>query len=137
MSKDAPFNRELELDRIEALRKSETNTGYYAAGAFAPMLVLINMIPYIVDNTTDCNRKIVLLSILCLGLAGVTLIIYRAFHVNIMRIKIEMYVCEVTEEYELDLFPESWKWVLRLAFLMMIIGYFLMFYFITIALLGN
>ena len=113
-------------DMIETVRRMETNTSLYAAGAFAPALILLNQLQFLSESATSGEKKIALSAMLILGLAGVVLVIYRAFYINLKRTSLELLLGKAIPGGKLRfraLESKIWEVILGLAFLAVPIGW--------------
>jgi len=132
---------------INTIRRMETNTTLYAAGGFAPLLVLLNQLPFITENLSSFGKKLTLISMALFAISGVILVLYRAVYANIKRTKVELFRAGIkserfkvtdTEEYELVVFESQiWVWLLIVAFVAMPVGWLVMGWMVTLQLLGN
>ena len=113
-------------DMIETVRRMETNTSLYAAGAFAPALILLNQLQFLSESATSGEKKIALSAMLILGLAGVVLVIYRAFYINLKRTSLELLLGKAIPGGKLRFRAfesKIWAVILKLAFLAVPIGW--------------
>jgi hypothetical protein len=122
-------NPEKSRDMIDTIRRMETNTSLYAAGGFAPMLVLLNQIQYLATEVDSIERLLALLSILALGTSGIILVLYRAFYINFIRTKVELFLGGIIpgESLKIEaLKSRIWLLLIWLAFILLPIGWALM-----------
>lgn len=149
-----PLRIKLRRDRpeitehvIETIRRMETNTSLYAAGGFAPMLVLLNLLPFLMEHVSLWGRTLALISIALLGGSGLVLVIYRAVYINMKRTKVEIFKSEALfpqfginnkDELMLEAFEsKAWSLIISLAFLAMPIGWVVMGWLVSLILLGK
>ncbi len=155
MKKDFPGTIRINLHRsdpdktthvIETIRRMETNTSLYAAGAFAPLLVLINQLPYL-QGLPSFEKKLALISMGLFAVSGIFLVLHRAFYSNLKRTQVELFKAGVksnafkaldAEKHTLVAFESGiWFCLVSIAFLAMPIGWVTMGWLATRLLTGN
>lgn len=115
-------------DIIDTIRRMETNTTLYAAGAFAPALILLNQLQFLTQAASQSERYLALFAMLILGFSGLVMVIYRAFYINLKRTSVEFLLAKSIEggRFNLHIFESKvWRVILTLAFLAMPVGWFL------------
>lgn len=132
---------------IQTIRRMETNTSLYAAGGFAPLLVLLNLLPFLMENVAPHGRYLAFLSMMLLGFSGLVLVIYRATYINIKRTKVEIFRTRsiypqfgIINNQEMTLIAfesKVWGLLVTLAFLAMPIGWLVMAWLVSLLLLGK
>ncbi|MGB0908078.1 MAG: hypothetical protein ACPGVT_11335 [Maricaulaceae bacterium] len=132
---------------IETIRRMEVNTSLYAAGSFAPMLVLLNLTPFFYEHVEYIEKQLAVAAICILGFSGIIFVIYRALYINFKRTQVEVFRAGVvyerfdvdsTEEFTLTVFESlKWKIAIRFAFLAMLIGWIIMALLVVKVLLGS
>lgn len=123
LSEDEP---ERLRDIIETIRRMETNTSLYAAGAFAPALILLNQIQFLSERATSGEKTLALSAMLLLGLSGIVLVLYRAFYINLKRTSLELLLGKTIPggKFRFRAFEsKAWEIILFLAFLAVPIGW--------------
>jgi len=133
-------DRSKTLHVIDTIRRMETNTSLYAAGAFAPLLVLLNQLEFLRNQNSNSVRWISLLAMLFLAFSGITLVLYRAFYINIKRTEAELFLAGKPLEEHITLTAlntPKWNIMNFLALAFMPLGWFLIGLMALILLLGN
>ena len=123
LSEDEP---ERLRDMIETVRRMETNTSLYAAGAFAPALILLNQLQFLTEKATSGEKSLALSAMLILGLSGVVLVLYRALYINIKRTSLELLLGKAINggKFRFRAFESKfWAIILSLAFLAVPVGW--------------
>ncbi|GHB04427.1 hypothetical protein GCM10009069_28770 [Algimonas arctica] len=113
---------------IAAIARSESSTLGYAAAGFAPVLLLLNSLPYI-DGLNDAWASILTLSAtITLGFAGSYYAVYKAIFLSPRRIFVEAYRVKLMNAFQVNLFPMGkWQKLNYLALGCVPFGYFLIF----------
>ncbi|WP_371398046.1 hypothetical protein [Fretibacter rubidus] len=125
---------------IETIRRMETNTSLYAAGAFAPLLVLLNQLEFLRNQNSDLVRWVALAAMLFLAFSGIALVLYRAFYINLKRTQVELFLAGMPPVDNLTLTALNtprWNIVNVFAFIFMPFGWLLIGLMSLILLLGN
>ena len=113
-------------DMIETVRRMETNTSLYAAGAFAPALILLNQLQFLTEKATAGEKNLALSAMLILGISGVILVLYRAVYINLKRTSLELLLGKAIKggKFRFRAFESKvWAIILTLAFLAVPVGW--------------
>ena len=116
-------NEDIE-QAIEAFTKSENSTLGYAAAGFAPVLLLLNALPFLSELDDLIVNVLAAVALLVLGAAGMYYAIYKAMFLGPRRISMEGYRIGLISEYRFFVFPRGvWNTINDVALFCIPVGY--------------